>query len=183
MKAKPILFNTETVQAILAGRKTVTRQPVRVDTPDEFEAHNNCRELSEFGADVPCFISRKYDVGDILYVREKWQNICVVPSQYAYKADGEFEPYSPWKSAIYMPREAARIFLRVTNVKVERLQDITEKEAEAEGENALLWGLIPVLSAKGQFQDLWNSLYAKKGYRWEQNPWVWVISFEIYGRS
>ena len=83
-----------------------------------------------------------------------------------------------WRPSIYMPREAARIFLRVTNVRVERLQDITEEDARKEG---CMSGMITgTCNARGQFQDLWDSLNAKRGrgYGWDTNPWVWVIEFE-----
>jgi hypothetical protein len=77
-----------------------------------------------------------------------------------------------------MPKEAARIFLKVTDVRVERLQDITEEDAIAEGMSKTLVDGVVFISAKGNFHVLWDSLNIKRGYGWEANPWVWVIEFE-----
>ena len=106
--------------------------------------------------------------------------------QYCYKADGvdikaECLPgeNNRWYPSIHMPKEAARIWLKVTDVRVERLQDITEIQAQAEGCNSGL--LTGPCNARGQFENLWNRTIKKSDidtYGWKANPWVWVIEFE-----
>lgn len=85
--------------------------------------------------------------------------------------------WSKWRPSIFMPRDAARIFLRVTNVRVERLQDITEEDAIAEGIRIGIGG-EPYFSCRDAFVALWNSINTKRGYGWDSNPWVWVYEFE-----
>ena len=132
-----------------------------------------------------------YNPGDILWVRETWTH-----DNYEgfvdYRADFSDEEVKTldvkWRPSIFMPREAARIFLRVTNVRVERLQEIATDDAKAEG--VLQPGVIPsntlIRNTEGSiprtnFKILWDSLNASRGFSWEQNPWVWVISFEREG--
>lgn len=197
--AKPILFNTEMVKAILEGRKTVTRRVIKPQIP-------NFAEVKLFGEKPTPFyifdgnqteLKPKYCIGDILYVRETWKKYdkmigtgseCHLESFIGYKANDNtkvpsefFE--SNWRPSIHMPKEAARIFLKVTNVRVERLQDITEEEAMQEG-------IIPNIDSFSNkldktsielFSDLWNSTIKKQDldeYGWEANPYVWVIEFE-----
>lgn len=153
---KPIIFSTEMVRAILDGRKTQTRRVIKVTNPNEWEGINNCRD-SECGASVPCYLYRpeategrgihypRYDVGDNLWVRETF---CEIPYEYeripiggghitlpkyAYRADSKIDYTGIWRPSIHMPREAARLFLLVKAVRVERLQDINEEDAIAEG--------------------------------------------------
>lgn len=160
----------------------------------------------------------RYNVGDIMYVRETWCELwdldendqCVEGTgKYYYRADGENPtPYNSfpdadgynndrcyprWKPSIHMPKEAARIFLECTGVKVERVQDITEDQAMLEGvfyERAAeigreFWvptyydpdsGGIP--NYKGAFQELWNNINSSRGYGWDVNPWVLAYSFK-----
>lgn len=139
--------------------------------------------------------------GDILYVRESvFQGVahcldvsgeteCVLTNDFEYYADG-LHKKDHWKDkheniwmhrrpSIHMPKEAARIWLKVTDVRVERLQEITEVQAQAEGCNSGL--LTGACTARGQFEDLWNSTVKKSDidrYGWDANPWVWVIEFE-----
>lgn len=209
LKAKPILFNTEMVRAILDGRKTVTRRSVkltnRIPRNAEFgytaftpEGYISVRgdftdEKGEerYGEN---FIKMPYLPGGILYVRETWgtYSICegIMPTIY-YKADGNAPDKIKRKPSIHMPKEAARIFLRVTNVSVERLQDITEDQAIAEGtkdpydyQSAEWYNRFPYLLDKYQiaaFAGLWDSTIKKSDldrYGWNANPWVWVIEFE-----
>jgi hypothetical protein len=191
--AKPILFNTEMVQAILDGRKTVTRRKIGrditnfcdVDTDGTLLDYQNCD--GDFINPVDLC---RYKVGDILYVRETWSiHECVkcqagMPAlggeckcEYVYRASYGATDFR-WKPSIHMPKEAARIFLKVTDVRVERLQDITEEDAIAEGMSKTLVDGVIFISAKGNFHVLWDSLNIKRGYGWEDNPWVWVIEFE-----
>jgi len=174
--AKPILFNTEMVQAILGDRKTVTRRVIKpqpiagirksVFVPSGIEDGHG-REIKLL-----------YKVGDILYVRETFNN--TETDTVLYAADKDFidfylfmESEIKWKPSIHMPKAAARIFLKVTDVRVERLQDITPNDIDREGTP---FGLT--IAPYDGFSRLSNELNTKRGYGWEANPWVWVIEFE-----
>jgi len=201
---KPIIFSTPMVQAILDGRKTQTRrvikpQPVKDDTfegPYWYEPTvvNKDGELgpgkSVFGissTDGEWGIKSPYQPGDILWVRETWATVSsgIIEYKATYR-----DPYTgsteidhigkkiTWRPSIHMPREAARIFLRVTNVKAERLQDITDEDAIAEGMSQILVDGVVFISAQGDFHVFWDALNIKRGYGWDTNPWVWVIEFE-----
>ena len=204
---KPILFNTEMVRAILDGRKTTTRrvinpQPICHGANITFKPHNNdfflsaekgwlcCRtcghdpEYSRKSVDVVHHWKPPYFKGDILYVRETFIKS---DDGYCYKADIKVPSESEdlrkaygykWKPSIHMPKEAARIFLRVTDVRAERLQDITEEQAKKEGFKS---NGISIVGARCEFVELWNSTIKKQDldkYGLEVNPWVWVIEFE-----
>lgn len=187
------------VQAILDGSKTQTRRVVKING-FPITSPKESLELTKEGLIYHSFYSMSgyYKLlcqpGDILWVRETF---CEVPYEhnhvpikgghitipkYAYKADSERDYTGIWKPSIHMPREAARIFLRVTNVRVERVQDITLEDIEHEG----LYCDPPYTKehfayAPGMrihWKKLWDSLYAKRGYGWATNPWVWVIEFE-----
>lgn len=212
-KEIPILFSTPMVQAILAGRKTQTRRVIKMDdlleSPDRFVSAGDSREW-----DVPrpaikyddriwfawqpknsnarTWIERcKYKPGDLLWVREsvnKGQN-----GQVHYKAD-ELGPLNEvrWTPSIHMPKAAARIWLEVTNVRVERLQDISEDDAVAEGTGSGFqmnagWpdytqiknGICEVTqdSARMSYATLWESINGPES--WEANSWVWVVEFKV----
>lgn len=191
MEIKPILFNTEMVRAILDGRKTCTRRICKdaneCTVPDmefynadkrTYAVHNfadkeQMEQLST--AERTCPIC----TGDILYVRETWKE---APKGYYYYEDwqkDDIADVTKWKPSIHVPKEAARIWLKVTNVRVERLQEITEVQAQAEGCNSGL--LTGACTARGQFEDLWNSTVKKSDidrYGWDANSYVWVIEFE-----
>lgn len=135
MKTKPILFSTEMVQVNLAGRKTNTRRVIDEKHFGFLEyAFKNKKNLADW-------ISRtaKYQIGDVLWVRETFIDVNQQAEKhfsgvrFHYKADGEFVGCWPWKPSIHMPKEAARIFLKILNVRVERLQDISEEDCVAEG--------------------------------------------------
>ncbi|MEG6615358.1 hypothetical protein V6C27_02795 [Peptococcaceae bacterium 1198_IL3148] len=130
---------------------------------------------------LPC------QVGDILWVRETWCIDDLTPDDIYYRADytdreakelfGDTGLY--WRPSIHMPRKVARLFLRVTNVRVERLQDITEGDARVEGFRDSFDLLSDTFYPCGyHFVETWDSIYAKQGYSWDANPWVWVIEFE-----
>ena len=191
MPIKPILFNTDMVRVILDGRKSCTRRICKdaneYTVPDmefynadkrTYAVHNfadkeQMEQLST--AERTCPIC----TGDILYVRETWKE---APKGYYYYEDwqkDDIADVTKWKPSIHMPKEAARIWLKVTNVRVERLQEITEVQAQAEGCNSGL--LTGACTARGQFEDLWNSTVKKSDldrYGWDASPWVWVIEFE-----
>ena len=180
--AKPILFNTEMVWAILDGRKTETRRCVK------FKSHKNPNWTGYImdglniynGNNEICNKKPQFKPGDILYVRETWapwsRTEGLMPKIH-YKTDGEDLFRVKWRPSIHMPKEAARIFLKVEDVRLKRLQDITQPEAKAEGCAVGEWGLEPII----EFSKLWNSTIKKSDldtYGWDANPWVWVIEFE-----
>lgn len=221
-RMKPILFNTEMVRAIKEDRKTATRRVVKeqpkgqlVPLPDESGWPGYFGE-----ADTPRVMKPPYFVGDILYVRETWCDPSGTGYPILYRADMPMhwdaedtetgvsvdlkaEDYT-WRQSIHMPKDYARLFLRVTDVRVERLQDITEEQAVREGIyqlpndgqfNSACWTYLAdpfaddpfgkVWSAdegaRGCFRWLWGSTIkpADRGlYGWLANPWVWVIEFE-----
>lgn len=191
---KPIIFSTPMVRAILEGRKTQTRRVVK----SPFEIHANGFITKPDKHDRFNLVVLPYKPGDILWVRETWQyknygDYGYTPDDFIYKADPNETWVGPWRPAIHMPYEASRIHLKIKNVRVERLQDITEEDAIAEGIKEYMefngvvkyWiddlslgvGDMP-RSAKKAFEIIWNSIYAKRGYGWDINPWVWVIEFE-----
>ena len=212
----PILFNTEMVRAILAGRKTVTRRLITphnkkrakeqrycqgnglwidpsIDNGDK-EGHIKDYSLSPLWMSWGWYIKNyaPYKPGDILYVRETWCNANKegVELDYYYFADTLIcEDYDStewkWSPSIHMPKGAARIWLKVTDVRVEHLQSMTLDNFLAEGivirpeafndpENAYR-------QAKANFMNIWNSTIKgldRSRYGWDENPWVWTIEFE-----
>ncbi len=187
---KPIIFSTPMVQAILDGKKTQTRRVVKING-SPITSPEESLELTKEGLTYHSVCSMSgyykplYQPGDILWVRETWckhqeyynNGADVFPEpHFIYKADGV--KADKWKPSIHMPREAARIFLRVKTVRVERLQDITEEDAIAEGMSKTLVDGVVFISAKGKFHVFWDSLNIKRGYGWDTNPWVWVYELE-----
>lgn len=194
---KPILFNTEMVRTILDGRKTVTRRVIKPRYRDDECGWTVCinsyshlvDDVAYTDGDGACTRSMKppYQVGNILYVRETWREY---NGKYFFKANEpkEYDDYktSPkWKPSIHMPKEAARIFLKVTDVRVERLQDMKTVDFQKEGMQANSipdwWNII-----EQKFRKLWDSTVPKKDleqYGWDANPWVWVIEFERFEKG
>lgn len=196
--AKPILFNTDMVRAILDGKKTVTRRVVKPQPQGYFEV--NEKPVQIYDAD-DCLGIRNapYQPDDILYVRESYcpgyfdgsiagyRNGGMRGNRNAYKADyhadaiGDIVPEPKWTPSIHMPKEAARIWLKATDVQVERLQDITEEQTVREGINVAQALYDGWADGRERFSDLWNSTIKKPDlvrYGWDANPWVWVIKFE-----
>ena len=200
MSERPILMNTDMVRAILEGRKTVTRramkpQPVLDGHFWRLGGAGWGDNISSFHP-VPChslYNHAPYHPGDILWVRETWAEM---PYGFVYRVDGEepdgWDCDDHWRPSIHMPRGAARIFLRVTGVRVERLQEITEDGAKAEGAEKSYPYTDPetgktvfVLDEKGTyrsgFSQIWDRTIKQKDRLsccWESTPWVWVIEFE-----
>lgn len=229
---KPILFNTEMVRAIMAGHKTVTRRVVKPQPHTECDhggQHEFIRDDFIDGISFTGFVCKKcgygvcgphfkfpvgtswlrppYRPGDILYVRETWKRNPYDYDKFWYRADGCYGPDMPWLPSIHMPKEAARLFLRVKAVRVERLQNLGIEEALDEG-------IIPTNRPGGckcrfafdgcmeepcpnrtayeierhtyPFVQLWNRTIKPADrpiYSWGANPWVWVIEFRRITRE
>lgn len=212
MSIKPILFNkqigTEMVRAILDGRKDATRRIVKGFIPDDAvwgytaftpKGYISCRGTFADGYGEK-FFKLPCESGNILYVRETWYKdkyrymYCANYSDSEkFYCDGK-EIKIKWHPSIHMPKEAARIWLKVTDVRVERLQEITPQQAENEGVGNLFYEDIGYSEknygtevdkeygiAREQFAWLWESTIKKSDldrYGWNANPWVWVIEFE-----
>ena len=196
MAIKPILFNTEMVRAILDGRKSCTRRLVKPEPQGYFEVSEEPLYIYDTDGKQGK-ITPPYQPSDILYVRESYSELTF---GYVYKADGENIDHLgnviKWHPSIHMPKEAARIWLKVTDVRVERLQEITEEQACMEGTDP--WdeacyennGWHPTFSDPDSggdpnmidgFHKLWNSTIKKSDldrYGWDANPWVWAIEYE-----
>lgn len=224
MKERPILFSTPMVRAIFDGRKTQTRRVIKLGLPpDEYEMPTKCEFYN------PTVVRRGeevagpevYGVSDEdhgwpcpygapthqLWVRETW-----LPraqgTMALYRADmNDFDAagisglYGGWKPSIFMPRWACRLILEIKNVRVERLHDISERDAKAEGIEKLhrpefndFWWKnygptcrinndptereLHYFEPIGSYRTLWDSINTKRGYAWATNPWVWVIEFQ-----
>lgn len=212
---KPILFNTKMVQAIIDCRKTVTRRVVKPQPAptSQIQLASGRYAWSFWGDGDRHLMKSPYDRGDILYVRETF---CVGKIEFGEEPDGREVPYVSqcigecdcipkeytiryeigtddvvWRPSIHMPKEAARIFLRVADVRVERLQDIDDEGAKAEGVNFKNWkgaGFEEKMRhfAIERFAEIWDSTIKKKDrdrYGWDANPWVWVIEFQRISRE
>lgn len=181
VNAKPILFNTEMVKAILEDRKTVTRRVIKLDLglADSDKNDSSCLFVQDkYGDSINVKDLCRYQVGDILYVRETFDEYT---GGYCYKADWQ-GVVGKWKPSIHMPKEAARIFLKVKNVRVERLNELDGEEAVKEGmfDKYFCDGWYSFEPVK-RFIDLWDSTIKEKDistYGWYANPYVWVIDFE-----
>ena len=191
MGVKPILFNTENVRALLEGRKTTTRRVVkfRRGWNPKWTGYIPDGAVLYGSNNIPA-AKAPYRKGDILWVRETWSPVNVRPRRYIYKADvdrsigeGVGLPLC-WHPSIHMPKEAARIFLRVTGVRVERLREITPQQIDAEGCCEYAYDAKtgkPAPSGPSWFKIQWGKTIkpAEQGtYGWDANPWVWVIEFE-----
>ena len=192
----PILFNTEMVRAILDGRKDATRRIVKGFIPDDAvwgytaftpKGYISCRGTFADGYGEK-FFKLPCEPGDILYARETWKK---APNGYYYYEDwqrNDIADITKWKPSIHMPKEAARIWLKVTNVRVERLQEMTLKDFKAEGiyddyktYSEIYTDHLRQMAYPKVFARLWNSTIKKTdldSYGWEANPWVGVIEFE-----
>lgn len=206
MAIKPILFNVEMVRAILDRRKTCTRRVIKPQPKARLcytyaGSHKDCigkwtypsRGVREFWGEeykLPENIKDEelskrwnppYHTDDILYVRETWKK---APNGYYYYEDwqrNDIADVTKWKPSIHMPKEAARIWLKVTNVRVERLQEITSEQIGREGVEVEYPHVLNGEEKRYVFSTLWNSTVKKSDldrYGWNANPLVWVIEFE-----
>lgn len=193
MKERPIPFNAEMVRAVLDGRKTQTRRVVK----SQPENNTDCPYHVGVGAERKARICPYGKPGDRLWVRETWAAHWMFddvpprsipafidgtrPECLYYRADDPLPDQPPhegrigkWRPSIHMPRWASRILLEVTNVRVERVQEISDADIVAEG-------VTPVTTSpaithyRPEFWSLWNSVYGSDA--WDRNDWVWVVEF------
>lgn len=195
MKQRPILFSTEMVQAILAGRKTQTRRVIKDQPKHDQEYGQGTTKTGDRhwvlgvpGSSTVDVIKCPYgQPGDVLWVRETLERNVLGGAIYRAGgkvgekigcnplAENEFLSWDEFSTtrkvirSIHMPKDAARIWLRITNVRVQRLQNITEEDAIQEGSKYLL-------NVRAWFSDLWKSINGADS--WNANPWVWVVEFE-----
>lgn len=211
MAIKPILFNTEMVRAILDGRKSCTRRLVKNDIEAVLNSpYHKAHPEVEDKQIISKLCNPPYKTGDILYVREMW---CALPVNeaghmrghcvYYYRADGDLRPEGwrgKWHPSIRMPKEAARIWLKITDVRIERLQEMKPVDVIKEGAYPDCWDCLNTYGESGsqccygteeqcsqcdevmmEWEKLWNSTIKKSDldcYGWDANPWVWVIEFD-----
>lgn len=194
----PILFNTEMVRAILDGRKSCTRRIVKPQqlivmlpdkckngAPEEFLKEKKLMfkpycDMTDIEL-INTAYKAPYQPGDILYVRETWKK---APNGYYYYEDwqrNDIADVTKWKPSIHMPKEAARIWLKVTDVRGKRLQKITIDGIRNEGLSSMAVHSGDMEIALKEWENLWNSTIKKSdldSYGWDANPWVWEIEFE-----
>lgn len=203
MKQRPILFSTPMVRALLAGSKTQTRRALKVlpppgtfqvstynhpDPRPHFFAWQELPHEAAMIADDWAFPCPYGQPGDQLWVREAWSHDAeslehcrasyedaMGPGSYGpyYRATESAPDTLRWKPSIHMPRWASRITLEITAVRVERLQDIGEADAKAEG---MMCSAHPLRDCRMEYADLWEQLNGSGA--WRANPWVWVVEFK-----
>ena len=191
MSIKPVFFNREMVKAVLDGKKTVMRVPVkcrgykvgdppswakRWSGPDHFFEVSRLDASEEDGSEIKELHS-PYQPEDILWVKEPWVKIA---GEYIYAADDfSFYPSGGWKSQILMPKDAVRLFLCVKTVDVGSLKRMTEQDALKEGIEPEYRIKIPD-PALQRFANEWDRKFSKdlNTYGWDADPWVWVVEFE-----
>lgn len=184
MKEHPMLFKAEMVNAILDGSKTQTRrivknQPIYMDGQNTVIASGNIKMGLSLFIQIHC----PYAVGDQLWIRETFKAIAVDTNKYADFEYADCEDYDilaknlGWRvvPSIHMPRELSRVDLKISNIRLERLNDISEEDAKAEGCKAQhlhenMWS-----TAYSEFYSLWMSINGEKS--WDSNPWIWVYEF------
>lgn len=214
-KERPILFSTPMVNAINENRKIQTRRKIKFPCNWTPEKVDDWLAIADF---YPKFKCPYGNIGDILWVRETFTVLepehCEGMSDRFYYKAGHHEtnedwrleairdgyPYK-WKPCLFMPREACRLLLKINNIRVERLQDISEEDAIREGITKFgpnhwliydkTWDISKVAIENGadpitnsplkSFQSLWTSINGMES--WNLNPWVWVIEFEKIKQS
>lgn len=214
MSERPVLFSGPMVRSILSGAKTRTRRVMKPQpelkggtmlSPTRqrvITAYWHWKDEWWWSDPQPSTIAKcPYGIaGDSLWLRETWSYITKAKNEYydqmrpdgcpvemLYRADG-YEIPANWSPSIHMPRWASRITLEVTGVRVERVQDISEYDAEQEGIKVSHYycdegtDLDPTpihrCDPVGKFRELWDSLNANRGFGWDANPWVWVVEFK-----
>ena len=186
MKETGMLFTSQMVRAILEGRKTQTRRVAKpVKHPDLGNLYTP--GALAMGREPQNVIDRACPLGqpgDRIYVRETWQvaggNSGIWYAATDSKTDEGNSPVTNWRPSIHMPKDLARIWLEVTGVRVERLQDISEADALAEGARFELASIDSVrIGATASFLSGFRNIWESTGGDWDANPWVWAIDFKV----
>jgi hypothetical protein len=212
VKEKPVIFSGPMTKAILSGTKTQTRRVIKPQPTDSwmreqvtdwslYYTRNRWGRLEKHlwichpteNKEIVCPYGKP---GDQLWVRERWycagEHECDgYPVRYEVDADLARAVSTKWRTPIFMPRWASRITLEITNIRVQRVQEISEADAIAEGVRQLRDGsgtyagregpgnlVTPWPTAKEAFADGWDAINAKRGFSWSSNVWVWVLEFK-----
>jgi len=203
MKERPIIYSTPMVQALLDDKKTMTRRIFKDDPKLQFDANIDLSTWFKEHYEYIMSFCTYGKPGDVLYVRESFSYYDGVG--FNYKADFKAPECFKWKPSIHMPKAAARIWLQITDVRVERLQEISEPDAKAEGverkamsevfkcrtlykykdyiftKSELIPDAFNYLSPVNSFKSLWTLINGANS--WADNPWVWVISFKVLSKT
>lgn len=189
MSVKPIPFKAEMIRAALEGRKTQHRVPLK---PQPTNIRQSPFVPSGLEDTHGWEVKPKYFPGDLLWVRETWAKTHVFQAMqewFVYCTEDNRTDYGgPWKPSIFMPREASRLTLEVTGVRVQRVQEISEADAKAEGVAFDADGWIDYLmpatqccrNARDSFRTLWDSINEKRGFGWAADPWIVAITFNVH---
>lgn len=209
MNVKPILFSGPMVQALLAGRKTQTRRVIKPQPEllengkyHVFNAHGGCVGLTDEEVPTVALDYVPYSIGDLLYVRETWRcngwatdlatlfykasqgdGYTAMCEQYPVDGKKRLRVEAKWAPSIHMPRWASRLTLKVTDVRVQRLQDITEADAGAEGVTRPILPHWKGELYRSAFRGLWNSLNSDRGFGWEMDPWICAVTFSVHKQN
>ena len=193
MEGKPIIFSTDMVKAVLAGNKTMTRRVIKAQMVNPKMTNGECVEIGNDDTvhfKIKCPYGNR---GDLLWVRETWREPALFEEDQMiyYKAGPSGAIDMKWKPSIHMPKKYARLWLKVVDVRLERLQDITEADAISEGIKKFTYEYGSVgygtqrlalgamhKDALTAFWSLWDSINFTRGYGMDKNPWVWVVEFE-----
>lgn len=178
-KQRPILFSTPMVQAIIAGRKTMTRRTIKNIDPNKYNflsivphtdlngyaGNGNLGEFENKRTHGVVYVNCRFgNIGDLLYVKETYGVCGHTTKHYVYRATDDLA-VEKWKPSLFMPKSAARIFLEITAIGVERVQDITDADAKREG-----------LDSKEGFMAIWEKINGLPS--WNANPFCWVLTFK-----
>ncbi|MBF0309007.1 MAG: hypothetical protein HQL56_05735 [Magnetococcales bacterium] len=203
MKERPIIFNTESVLAILDGRKTVTRrvinpQPIKDKRNPDYrlpswslrQGRTYCEwffgpQNTTSNGDLLYWRSPYGEPGYRLWVKEMWYPSREGAVYYADNEHGFVSPKAGWKSPLFMPRSVSRIILEVVDLRAERLHEITNEETIKEGveyigQSLYRYNHLVSSEAVNLYEKQWNNINAKRGYHWEDNPWVWRVEFRRF---
>lgn len=203
MSERGIIMQAESVRAIIAGRKTQTRRVVTAGRGQEWLSIQGVAAVPSMrtvmiGAELWAQMDHPHGgpggcvrcpygaPGDRLWVKEAWTRWCSVEGcdkrgHIAYRADAsaEVERMTSWRSPMSMPRWASRLTLEVVEVRVQRVQDLTVADAEAEGIDPAPHAMKPSgLDMIDAYRTAWDALNAKRGFAWASNPWVWAVTFK-----
>jgi hypothetical protein len=195
LRERPIIFSGDMVRKILAGEKTQTRQVIKPQPFSVVKDHSGCELLLSDGKAIrwpfaegqKLWVQEKYRLVDFEYVDEDWNASVeytdgVRGPRLHYLRHGADEK-TGWRSSAHMPRKASRITLEVTDVRVERLKNISTEDCRLEGidEPYIASETGYETQMRGGFCDLWDSINAQHGFGWDANPWVFKISFKVVG--